>query len=139
MVESSLVLALMTEAHSEPSHTSKMELFVKIVNGWKLKEQILYLQIRPLIEQSPGSFCNKGILKNSAKLTGEKLCRSFFFTKVSFYFIKKETLSQVEKRTRFSHHKVHKSFRKTNISYLLIHTSTITHKIFKTNSCFHVK
>ena len=43
-------------------------------------------------------FCEKGVLKNFAKLTGKHLCPSLFFNKVAgavCNVIKKETLAQV--------------------------------------------
>ena len=44
-------------------------------------------------------FCEKGVLRNFAKLTGKQLCQSLFFDKVAgsgqVFFIKKENLAQV--------------------------------------------
>ena len=50
---------------------------------------------------SPEVFCKKGVLRNSAKFTGEQLCQSLFFNKVAGFrplvcnFIYKETVAQV--------------------------------------------
>ena len=52
-------------------------------------------------KQSPGVFCEKGVLRNFSKFTGKQVCQSLFFNKVADLrpqacnFIKKETLAQV--------------------------------------------
>ena len=46
----------------------------------------------------PEVFCEKGVLRNFAKVTGKHLCQSLFFNNVAgaaCNFIKKETLAQV--------------------------------------------
>ena len=51
-----------------------------------------------LRSRRPDVFCEKGVLKNSAKFTGKHLFQSLFFNKVAggaCNFIKKESLAQV--------------------------------------------
>ena len=54
-----------------------------------ISKEIVFLQ-----KQSPEVFCRKGIFRNLAKFTGQHLCQSQFFNKVTgqaYNLIKKET------------------------------------------------
>ena len=71
-------LLLKTEAYSKPCQTSKMGLFVKIVNNWKSWTIFIKNCILMFRSSRPEEFCKKGVLRNFAKFTGKHLCESLF-------------------------------------------------------------
>ena len=69
------------------------------ISGLGHVKLILYLASVYARSICPEVFCEIGVLKNFAKLTGKHLCQSLFFDKTASLslqlYLKKETLAQV--------------------------------------------
>ena len=64
------MIFIMFKRHSKPC--SKIEIFWFLLVHWVAKKTVK--QIKKSRNSRPEVFCNKGVLKNFAKLTGKHLC-----------------------------------------------------------------